>query len=41
MSRLICNRPELNIRICNPINSYCYFISMNCGSQILIFHAVG
>ena len=23
MYRLICNLPELNIRICNPIASYC------------------
>ena len=41
MYRLICNLPELSIRICNPIASYCYLIGMNCGLKILIFHAVG
>ena len=44
MYRLICNLPELNIRIYNPIASYCYLIGMNCGLKIsfplvLIFHA--
>ena len=40
MCRLICNLPELSIRIFNPLASYCYLIGMNCGSQILILHAV-
>ena len=35
------NLPELSIRIFNPLASYCYLIGMNCGSQFLIFHAVG
>ena len=41
MYRLICNLPELSIRIFNPLASYSYLIGMNCGSQILILHAVG
>ena len=41
MYRLICNLPEYSIRIFNPLASYCYLIGMNCGSQILILHAVG
>ena len=40
MCRLICNLPEYNIRIFNPITSYCYLIGMNCGSLILILHSV-
>ena len=40
MCRLICNLPEYNIRIFNPLTSYSWFIGMNCGSQILILHAV-
>ena len=41
MYRLICNLPEFSIRIFNPLASYSYLIGMNCGSQILILHAVG
>ena len=41
MCRLICNLPEYNIRIFNPLASYCYLIGMNCGSLILILHSVG
>ena len=37
MCRLICNLPELNIRIFNPLAS----IGMFFGSKILIFDAVG
>ena len=41
MCRLICNLPELNIRIFNPLASYFLLIGMNFGSQILILYAVG
>ena len=34
MFRLICNLPELNIRIFNPITSYFLFIGMFCGLQV-------